>query len=69
MKSTTFVEKEKTNAHRLTRKVYQCSNSKQIRGTLGSTNHQQKLTSLPGDEDWKQTKKNVGNVAPSETST
>ena len=58
MKSIIFAEKEKTNAHRLTGKTYRCCNSKQICGKLGPTNHQLKLTSLPGDKNYKWTKKN-----------
>ena len=38
---------------------------------IGSINHRQKLTLLPGDKNWKGTKKNVGNEAgaPLEKST
>ena len=70
-KNRIFAEKEKTNAHRLTRKAYQFRNSRQICGTMGPTSHQQKLTAIPGDKNWKRIKNNVGNVtlAPSENST
>ena len=65
-----FAQKEKTNAHRLTRKAYEFIKSKHICGTLGPTDHPQKLTSLPGDKNWKRTNKNIRNeaVAPSESS-
>ena len=71
MKSRNFAGKEKAIVRRLTQKTYQFCNSKQTWGTLGPTNHQQKLTSLPGDKNWKRTKQNVGNeaVAPLENST
>ena len=71
MKSRNFAEKEKTIVHRLAHKAYQFCKSKQICGTLGPRHHEQKLISLPGDENWKRTKKNIGNeaVAPLENST
>ena len=70
MKSRIFAGKQKTNAHRLTCKSYQCGNSKQFCGTLGLKTHQQELTLLPDDKNWKWTKK-VGNegVASLENST
>ena len=52
-----FSEKEKTNGHRLTHKAYQLGKSKQICGIFGPIKHQRTLTSLPGDENWKRTKK------------
>ena len=71
MKSWNFVEKEKTIVHRLTHKIYQFCNSKQVRGKVEPTNHQQKRTSFSGEKNWRQTEKNVGNeaVAPLENST
>ena len=57
MKTRNFAEKEKTNVHRLTHKAYQFGNSNRIWWTLRTTNHQQKLILLPGDENWKWTKK------------
>ena len=57
MKSRSFAEKETTIVLRLTHKWYQFCNTKQFWGKLGPKNHQQNLTSLPDDKNWKWTKK------------
>ena len=52
-----FAAKEKTIVHRVAQKAYQFCNSKQSWGKMGPANHQQKPSSLPDEENWKETKK------------
>ena len=51
MERTIFAEQEKRHADRLTRKTYQCGNSKQIGGTLEPATHHMEQTPLPGDKN------------------